>query len=109
MVRRTRQVGEKIGTEDGYYRISLGLSVDAQVFAETVSSHWSVGNALHWSLDIRRPSAQGQCTSELGRRATYRTDPAQAGDNKETGDAKQARTRGIGFRISGDRAQNGTI
>lgn len=52
MVRRTRQVGDKISTEDSYYLSSLGLSVGAQVLAKAVRSHWSVENELHWSLDV---------------------------------------------------------
>ena len=52
MVRRTRQVGDKISTEDSYYLSSLALSVGAQALATAVRSHWSVENELHWSLDV---------------------------------------------------------
>ena len=52
MVRRTRQVGDKISTEDSYYLSSLALSTGAQVLARAVRSHWSVENELHWSLDV---------------------------------------------------------
>ena len=52
MVRRTRQVGDKISTEDSYSLSSLALSVGAQALATAVRSHWSVENELHWSLDV---------------------------------------------------------
>ena len=52
MVRRTRQVGDHISTEDSYYLSSLALSVGAQALATAVRSHWSVENELHWSLDV---------------------------------------------------------
>ncbi len=52
MVRRTRQVGDKISTEDSYYLSSLSLSAGAQVLAKAVRSHWAVENELHWSLDV---------------------------------------------------------
>lgn len=52
MVRRTRQVGDKISTEDSYYLSSLASSTGAQVLARAVRSHWSVENELHWSLEV---------------------------------------------------------
>lgn len=52
MVRRTRQVGDKISTEDSYYLSSLSLSTGAQALAKAVRSHWAVENELHWSLDV---------------------------------------------------------
>lgn len=52
LVRRTRQVGDKISTEDSYYLSSLSLSAGAQALAKAVRSHWSVENELHWSLDV---------------------------------------------------------
>lgn len=52
MVRRTRQVGDKVSTEDSYYLSSLALSTGAHVLAKAVRSHWSVENELHWSLDV---------------------------------------------------------
>ena len=52
MVRRTRQVGDKISTEDSYSLSSLALSVGAQALATAVRRHWSVENELHWSLDV---------------------------------------------------------
>ena len=52
MVRRTRQVGDKICTADSYYLSSLALSTGAQALAKAVRSHWAVENELHWSLDV---------------------------------------------------------
>ncbi len=52
MVRRTRQVGEKVSCEDSYYLSSLPLSAGAQALARAVRSHWAVENELHWSLDV---------------------------------------------------------
>ncbi len=52
MVRRTRQVGDKISDEIHYYISSLPLSVGAQSIAKAVRSHWAVENELHWSLDV---------------------------------------------------------
>jgi predicted transposase YbfD/YdcC len=52
LVRRTRQVGENISTEDSYYLSSLSLDTGAQALAKAVRSHWSVENELHWTLDV---------------------------------------------------------
>ena len=52
MVRRTRQVGDKISTEDSYYLSSLSLDCGAHALAKTVRSHWAVENELHWTLDV---------------------------------------------------------
>ena len=52
MVRRTRQVGEKVSCEDSYYLSSLPLSAGAQALARAVRSHWAVQNELHRSLDV---------------------------------------------------------
>lgn len=52
MVRRTRQVGDKISTQDSYYLSSLALSAGAHALAKAVRSHWAVENELHWSLDV---------------------------------------------------------
>ena len=52
MVRRTRQVGEKISEETHYYISSLPLSTGAKSIAKAIRSHWAVENELHWSLDV---------------------------------------------------------
>lgn len=52
MVRRTRQVGDKISIEDSYYLSSLALSTGAHPLAKAMRSHWAVENELHWSLDV---------------------------------------------------------
>jgi len=52
MVRRTRQVGDNISTQDSYYLSSLSLDAGAQTLAKAVRSHWAVENELHWSLDV---------------------------------------------------------
>ena len=52
MVKRTRQVGDKVSEETHYYISSLGLSAGAKKVAHAIRSHWSVENNLHWSLDV---------------------------------------------------------
>ena len=52
MVRRTRQIGEKISEETHYYISSLPLSAGAKSIAKAIRSHWAVENCLHWSLDV---------------------------------------------------------
>ena len=52
MVKRTRQVDDKVSEETHYYISSLGLSAGAQKVAHAIRSHWSVENNLHWSLDV---------------------------------------------------------
>ena len=52
MVRRTRQVDEKISNETHYYISSLPLSAGAKSIAHAIRSHWAVENSLHWSLDV---------------------------------------------------------
>ncbi len=52
MVRRTRQVGEKISEETHYYISSLPLGAGAKSIAKAIRSHWAVENELHWSLDV---------------------------------------------------------
>lgn len=52
MVRRQRQVGDKISSEDSYYLSSLSLNAGAEMLAKAVRGHWAVENELHWSLDV---------------------------------------------------------
>ena len=52
MVKRTRQVGDKISEETHYYISSLEHSAGAKKVANAIRSHWSVENHLHWSLDV---------------------------------------------------------
>lgn len=52
MVHRTRKVDGKTSEETHYYISSLPLSAGAQTVAHAIRSHWSVENALHWSLDV---------------------------------------------------------
>lgn len=52
MVRRQRQIGGGLSSEDSYYISSLPLNTGAKVLAKTVRSHWAVENQLHWSLDV---------------------------------------------------------
>jgi predicted transposase YbfD/YdcC len=50
MVKATRTIGEKVTTQCRYYISSLAQ--DAETFANAVRAHWSVENALHWTLDM---------------------------------------------------------
>jgi predicted transposase YbfD/YdcC len=52
MVKRTRQVGDKVSEDTHYYISSLPLSAGAKKVANAIRSHWSVENNLHWSLDV---------------------------------------------------------
>ena len=50
MVERQRTVAGKTTVEVHYYLTSLAGS--GQQFGETVRTHWSVENGLHWVLDV---------------------------------------------------------
>ena len=50
MAESERHEGEKITVERRYYIASL--ENDAKRFGQAVRGHWSVENALHWSLDV---------------------------------------------------------
>lgn len=50
MVERERSVGEKTSTETAYYLSSLVVS--AATMERRIRSHWSIENALHWTLDM---------------------------------------------------------
>ena len=52
MVKRTRQMGDKISEETHYYISSLPLSARAEKVANAIRSHWSVENSLHWCMDV---------------------------------------------------------
>lgn len=52
MVKRTRQVGDKVSEDTHYYISSLPLSAGAKKVAHAIGSHGSVENNLHWSLDV---------------------------------------------------------
>jgi predicted transposase YbfD/YdcC len=45
----TREIGEKITTEERYYISSLDAK---QPFNQYIRSHWRVENSLHWTLDM---------------------------------------------------------
>ncbi len=50
MVESTREVNGKVSVERRYYISSLDCA--AQVFGDSVRSHWGIENSLHWVLDI---------------------------------------------------------
>jgi predicted transposase YbfD/YdcC len=50
MVERTRTVGNKTSVEKAYYLSSL--IVNAKTMERRVRAHWSIENALHWTLDV---------------------------------------------------------
>ena len=52
MVRRQRQTGDCLSSEDSFYLSSVALSTGAEVIAHAVRRHWAVENELHWSLDV---------------------------------------------------------
>jgi len=50
MVKRTREIEDKITTEISFYITSL--KSDAKRFGDAVRAHWGIENSLHWSLDV---------------------------------------------------------
>ncbi len=50
MVRSTREIKDKITTEDRYYISSLTLPPDRVLKA--IRDHWAIENTLHWVLDM---------------------------------------------------------
>ena len=50
MVKSLRSVDGKITICTRYYISSL--SNNAEIFADSVRSHWAVENCLHWVLDV---------------------------------------------------------
>lgn len=49
-VDRERTVGDKTSRETAYYLSSL--TVNAKTMESRIRSHWSIENALHWTLDV---------------------------------------------------------
>jgi len=49
-VHSKRQVGEEVSEKDRYFISSLAK--EARFLLETIRSHWSIENSLHWVLDI---------------------------------------------------------
>jgi predicted transposase YbfD/YdcC len=49
-IESTRRVGDNVSTEPRYYLASL--AADAALLAQTIRSHWSIENRLHWVLDV---------------------------------------------------------
>jgi predicted transposase YbfD/YdcC len=45
----TREIGEKVTTEERFYISSLATS---QPFNQYIREHWGVENSLHWTLDM---------------------------------------------------------
>lgn len=62
-VESQRQVGNKTTCETRYYLLSL--PVDAKRFAQTVRSHWSIENQLHWILDVAFAEDQSRTQSAV--------------------------------------------
>lgn len=50
MVEAIREVNDQVSAERRYYISSL--AANAQLAAETVRTHWSIENSLHWTLDV---------------------------------------------------------
>ena len=50
MVKSERKINGKTSIEQRYYILSL--NIDVQRFAQSVRSHWSIENQLHWMLDV---------------------------------------------------------
>lgn len=65
-VDRVRILGEKETSERQYY-ISSGR-FEAEQWGQSIRSHWSVENGLHWVLDVA--FREDECRSRLGHSAT---------------------------------------
>jgi predicted transposase YbfD/YdcC len=50
MVESERNINGKISIEQRYYLLSI--PPDVQRFTQSVRSHWSIENQLHWVLDV---------------------------------------------------------
>jgi predicted transposase YbfD/YdcC len=50
MVEATREIGDKVTIERRFFITSIDNNVER--FARAVRTHWTVENALHWSLDV---------------------------------------------------------
>lgn len=50
MIEETRTIQDKVSTERRFFISSL--PADAKKIAHAVRAHWSVENALHWTLDV---------------------------------------------------------
>ncbi len=50
MVERERTVADKTSIETAYYLSSLDVS--AKTIEQKLRAHWSIENALHWTLDV---------------------------------------------------------
>jgi predicted transposase YbfD/YdcC len=50
MVEAIREIGDQISAERRYYIASL--TPNAQLAADTIRTHWSIENSLHWVLDM---------------------------------------------------------
>ncbi len=50
MVKRKREIGNKVATETRYFLTSLDS--DASQMLHVIRSHWSIENSLHWVLDV---------------------------------------------------------
>jgi predicted transposase YbfD/YdcC len=52
LVERTRQMADKVTTEQHYYIATLDRRKSARQFLGNSRGHWSVENNLHWQLDV---------------------------------------------------------
>lgn len=50
MIEETREIGDKKSTERRFFISSM--PADAERMMDTVRAHWSIENALHWTLDV---------------------------------------------------------
>jgi predicted transposase YbfD/YdcC len=50
MIEERREIGEKVSLERRFFISSL--PADAKRIAQAVRAHWSIENALHWTLDV---------------------------------------------------------
>ncbi len=63
-IRRRREVGAKLTTENAYYLLSTPLS--AERFAHVARSHWGIENSLHWVLDVTMNEDQARNRKDHG-------------------------------------------
>jgi len=63
-IRRRREVGTKITTENAYYLLSTPLS--AERFNHAARGHWGIENSLHWVLDVTMNEDQSRNRKDHG-------------------------------------------
>ena len=87
-----RDTGTDVTVQPRYYISSLDVAAERLLAA--ARAHWSIENSLHWSLDVtfredQRPDTLGPQPAEHGDAASDIPQPAEAGNQPESGNSGQ--------------------